>query len=202
MERRTPDRARPEPRNELNLTHRGTNPTTASPNRGGYSLYAYNGRHKAQGRRGSFDRPLSSQFDRWERAFVEWAEKNGYAMDYCVNSDLEFRPELLKPYKLVLSVGHDEYWSWEMRDHIAGMNAGRWDYIFSAIKKFRHRSDYILPDRSRVTMTVPFMRAYTDLLVKTCHRRGAHAMGGMAAFIPSRRDAAANCWDVQTITHG
>jgi malate synthase len=75
---------------------------------------------------------------------------------------------------------------YELRDHISGLNAGRWDYIFSAIKKFRHRPDFVLPDRGQVTMTVPFMRAYTELLVRTCHRRGAHAMGGMAAFIPSR----------------
>ena len=77
---------------------------------------------------------------------------------------------------------------YELREHSAGLNAGRWDYIFSVIKKFRHRDDYVLPDRSAVTMTVPFMRAYTELLVKTCHRRGAFAMGGMAAFIPNRRD--------------
>ncbi len=76
----------------------------------------------------------------------------------------------------------------ELRDHAAGLNAGRWDYIFSIIKKFRARSDMVLPDRALVTMTVPFMRAYTELLVQTCHRRGAHAMGGMSAFIPSRRD--------------
>jgi malate synthase len=76
---------------------------------------------------------------------------------------------------------------YELRDHSAGLNAGRWDYIFSMIKCFRERPDMVLPDRNKVTMTVPFMRAYTDLLVKTCHRRGAHAMGGMAAFIPSRR---------------
>jgi malate synthase len=75
---------------------------------------------------------------------------------------------------------------YELREHAAGLNAGRWDYIFSAIKKFRTRDNTLLPDRSQVTMTVPFMRAYTELLVKTCHRRGAHAMGGMAAFIPSR----------------
>jgi malate synthase len=80
----------------------------------------------------------------------------------------------------------------ELRDHAAGLNAGRWDYIFSIIKKFRTRPDMILPDRALVTMTVPFMRAYTELLVQTCHRRGAHAIGGMAAFIPSRRDAAVN----------
>ncbi len=75
-----------------------------------------------------------------------------------------------------------------LRDHICGMNAGRWDYIFSVIKKFRNLPGFILPDRAQITMTVPFMRAYTELLVKTCHRRGAHAIGGMAAFIPNRRD--------------
>ncbi len=81
---------------------------------------------------------------------------------------------------------------YELRDHAAGLNAGRWDYIFSIIKKFRSRPEFVLPDRASVTMTVPFMRAYTELLVQTCHRRGAHAMGGMAAFIPSRRDAEVN----------
>jgi malate synthase len=81
---------------------------------------------------------------------------------------------------------------WELREHSAGLNAGRWDYMFSIIKSFRNRPDFVLPDRNSVMMTVPFMRAYTELLVKTCHRRGAHAMGGMAAFIPSRRDAEAN----------
>ena len=81
---------------------------------------------------------------------------------------------------------------YELRDHAAGLNAGRWDYIFSIIKKFRDRPEFVLPDRAQVTMTVPFMRAYTELLVKTCHRRGAHAVGGMAAFIPSRRDPQVN----------
>jgi malate synthase len=81
---------------------------------------------------------------------------------------------------------------YELREHSGGLNAGRWDYIFSIIKKFRNRPDFILPDRAQVTMTVPFMRAYTELLVTTCHRRGAHAMGGMAAFIPSRRDPEVN----------
>ena len=80
----------------------------------------------------------------------------------------------------------------ELREHAAGLNAGRWDYIFSAIKQLRDRPDAVLPDRAQVTMTVPFMRAYTELLVRTCHRRGAHAIGGMAAFIPSRRDAEVN----------
>ena len=81
---------------------------------------------------------------------------------------------------------------YELRDHAAGLNAGRWDYIFSIIKRFRHRPEFVLPDRAQVTMTVPFMRAYTELLVRTCHRRGAHAMGGMAAFVPSRRDPEVN----------
>ena len=81
---------------------------------------------------------------------------------------------------------------YELREHSAGLNAGRWDYIFSLIKKFRNRSDMVLPDRAQVTMTVPFMRAYTELLVRTCHRREAFAMGGMAAFIPSRKDAKVN----------
>jgi malate synthase len=82
---------------------------------------------------------------------------------------------------------------YELRDHSAGLNAGRWDYQFSIIKKFRTRGrDFVLPDRNAVSMTAPFMRAYTELLVKTCHARGAHAMGGMAAFIPSRRDEAVN----------
>jgi malate synthase len=81
---------------------------------------------------------------------------------------------------------------YELREHSGGLNAGRWDYIFSVIKKFHDRESFVLPDRVQVTMAVPFMRAYTELLVRTCHRRGAHAIGGMAAFIPSRRDPEAN----------
>jgi malate synthase len=81
---------------------------------------------------------------------------------------------------------------YELRDHSSGLNAGRWDYIFSVIKKFGRRPEFVLPDRAQVTMTVPFMHAYTELLVRTCHRRGAHAMGGMAAYIPSRKDPEAN----------
>ncbi|MGE5732002.1 MAG: malate synthase A [Gemmatimonas sp.] len=80
----------------------------------------------------------------------------------------------------------------ELREHAAGLNAGRWDYLFSIIKTFRHRPDCVLPDRAQLTMAVPFMRAYADLLVQTCHKRGAHAIGGMAAFIPSRKDAEVN----------
>lgn len=75
---------------------------------------------------------------------------------------------------------------YELKDHIVGMNAGRWDYIFSIIKKFRNHTDFILPDRVQITMRVPFMKTYAELLVKTCHKRGAHAIGGMSAFIPSK----------------
>jgi malate synthase len=81
---------------------------------------------------------------------------------------------------------------YELREHSGGLNAGRWDYLFSLIKTFRARDDVLLPDRSQLTMTVPFMRAYTKRLVATCHSRAAHAIGGMAAFIPSRRDPEVN----------
>ena len=77
---------------------------------------------------------------------------------------------------------------YELREHAAGLNAGRWDYIFSVAKKFCRHDEFVLPDRTDVTMTVPFMRAYTELMVATCHKRGAHAIGGMAAFIPSRKE--------------
>ncbi|HNB54340.1 MAG TPA: malate synthase A, partial [Anaerolineales bacterium] len=81
---------------------------------------------------------------------------------------------------------------YELREHITGLNAGRWDYLFSVIKKFRNVPGFVLPDRGQVTMTVPFMRAYTERLVQVCHKHGAHAIGGMAAFIPSRKDEEVN----------
>jgi malate synthase len=81
---------------------------------------------------------------------------------------------------------------YELRDHASGLNAGRWDYLFSIIKAFRTRPEFVLPDRAQVTMAVPFMRAYAQRLVQICHRHGAHAIGGMAAFVPSRRDADVN----------
>ncbi|MFY9712542.1 MAG: malate synthase A [Microbacterium sp.] len=90
---------------------------------------------------------------------------------------------------------------YELRDHCAGLNAGRWDYIFSIIKNYRGRgARFVLPDRSEVTMTVPFMRAYTELLVKTCHSRGAFAIGGMSAFIPNRRDAEVTARAVEKVS--
>ncbi|MPQ98751.1 malate synthase A [Modestobacter sp. I12A-02628] len=89
---------------------------------------------------------------------------------------------------------------YELREHSSGLNAGRWDYLFSVIKTFRTRGeDFTLPDRNSITMTVPFMRAYTELLVRTCHKRGAHAMGGMSAFIPSK-DPAKNEFAYNKIT--
>jgi malate synthase len=88
----------------------------------------------------------------------------------------------------------------ELRDHVCGLNAGRWDYIFSVAKRFHTDPAFVLPDRSLVTMTSPFMRAYTELLVKTCHHRGAHAIGGMAAFIPNRRQPAVTATALAKVT--
>jgi malate synthase len=89
----------------------------------------------------------------------------------------------------------------ELREHASGLNAGRWDYLFSLIKYFRNAgADFVLPDRNSVTMTAPMMRAYTELLVRTCHKRGAFAIGGMAAFIPSRRDESVNAQALERVT--
>ena len=95
-----------------------TNTYNAYNNWGGFSVYAYNSLSNNQGHRVSFERPCPPQFGRWELPFVQWAEKNGYALEFAANEDLEFRPEILASYKLVLSVGHDEYWSTPMRDHL------------------------------------------------------------------------------------
>jgi hypothetical protein len=100
------------------LIQLSTNTYNAYCNWGGYSLYAYNGRFNVQGRRVSFDRPIAGQFGSWELPFIQWAERSGYRLDYAVNSDLEFHPDLLRHFRLVLSVGHDEYWSAPMRDNL------------------------------------------------------------------------------------
>src|SRR4051794_33518059 len=107
-----------------------TNTYNAYTNWGGFSVYAFHGLGKNQGSRVSFERPLSSQFSRWEQPFVIWCEKNGYELDYAANSDLEFRPELLKNYRLVLSVGHDEYWSGPMRDSLEAFIAAGGNVAF------------------------------------------------------------------------
>jgi malate synthase len=119
-----------------------------------------------------------------------WNDVFNFAQDALIVPRGTIRATVL--IETILAAFEMEEILYELRDHSSGLNAGRWDYIFSIIKKFRNRPEFVLPDRAQVTMTVPFMRAYSDLLVKTCHRRGAHAMGGMAAFIPSRRDADVN----------
>ena len=118
-----------------------------------------------------------------------WAQAFGLAEDELGIPRGSIRCTVL--IETILAAFEMEEILYELRDYGCALNAGRWDYIFSCIKKFRTR-DWVLPDRVQVTMTVPFMRAYTELLVRSCHRRGAHAIGGMAAFIPSRKDAEAN----------
>jgi malate synthase len=119
-----------------------------------------------------------------------WSQVFGYAEER-----LGLRPGTIKATVLIETLPAvfelDEI-LWELKDHVVGLNCGRWDYIFSYIKTFRNHPDRLLPDRSAVTMTVPFMRAYVQLVIKTCHRRGAFAMGGMAAQIPVKGDEAAN----------
>lgn len=119
-----------------------------------------------------------------------WNDVFNFAQDYLKIPRGTIRATVL--IETILAAFEMDEILFELRDHAAGLNAGRWDYTFSMIKKFAKHSDFVLPDRAQVTMTVPFMRAYCNLLVKTCHRRGAHAMGGMAAFIPSRKDAEVN----------
>ena len=119
-----------------------------------------------------------------------WNDVFGFAQDTLGLPRGTIRATVL--IETILAAFEMEEILYELREHSAGLNAGRWDYIFSIIKKFRQRAEWVLPDRAQITMAVPFMRAYTDLLVHTCHTRGAHAIGGMAAFIPSRRDADVN----------
>jgi malate synthase len=119
-----------------------------------------------------------------------WAEVFAY-----IEGDLGLEPGTVKTTVLIETLPaafQMEEILYELREHSCALNAGRWDYIFSTIKTFRERPEFVLPDRNDVKMTVPFMKAYSELLVKTCHRRGAHAMGGMAALIPSRKDPEAN----------
>jgi malate synthase len=115
-----------------------------------------------------------------------WNDVFAFAEDELELPDAAIRATVL--IETILAAFEMDEILWELRERSVGLNAGRWDYIFSVIKKL----GAVLPDRAQVTMTVPFMRAYTDLLVATCHKRGAHAIGGMAAFIPSRRDPQVN----------
>jgi len=120
-----------------------------------------------------------------------WNEIFVFAQDYCGIPQGTVRATVL--IETITAAYEMEEILYELRDHAAGLNAGRWDYLFSIVKNFRDAgSRFVLPDRNAVTMTAPFMRAYTELLVRTCHKRGAHAIGGMAAFIPSRKDPKVN----------
>ena len=126
-----------------------------------------------------------------------WNDVFVFAQDYLGIPQGTIRATVL--IETVLAAFEMEEILYELRDHAAGLNAGRWDYIFSCIKKFA-TEEVIFPDRVQVTMTVPFMRAYTELLVRTCHKRGAHAIGGMAAFIPSRKDPEVNARAIAAVT--
>ena len=115
-----------------------------------------------------------------------WNDVFNFAQDACGIPRGTVRATVL--IETILAAFEMDEILYELRDHAAGLNAGRWDYLFSIIKKFCNDESFVLPDRSQLTMAVPFMRAYAELLVRTCHKRGAHAIGGMAAFIPNRRD--------------
>jgi malate synthase len=119
-----------------------------------------------------------------------WNDAFNLAQDYVGLSRGTVRATVL--IETILAAFEMEEIIYELREHSSGLNCGRWDYIFSVIKKFRQSSAFVLPDRAAVTMTVPFMDAYVKLLIQTCHRRGVHAMGGMAAQIPIKDDKEAN----------
>ena len=145
--------------------------------------------HAALGRRGTGPYVYLPKLQSWQEAAL-WNDVFDFA-----EQALGLRRGSVKATVLienVLAAFQMEEILYALRDHALGLNAGRWDYIFSVIRSFRRDPGRVLPDRAQVTMQVPFMRAYTELLVRTCHRRGAHAIGGMAAFIPSRRDPEVN----------
>ncbi|MEU5399898.1 malate synthase A [Streptomyces sp. NPDC005963] len=128
-----------------------------------------------------------------------WNDVFVFAQDYCGIPQGTVRATVL--IETITAAFEMEEILYELRDHASGLNAGRWDYLFSIVKNFRDGgARFVLPDRNAVTMTAPFMRAYTELLVATCHRRGAHAIGGMAAFIPSRRDPEVNRIALEKVT--
>lgn len=119
-----------------------------------------------------------------------WNDVFNFAQDYLKIPRGTIRATML--IETIMAVFEMEEILYELKDHASALNAGRWDYLFSMIKKMRNQKNFMLPDRAQITMAVPFMKSYCDLLVQTCHRRKAHAMGGMAAFIPSRKDAELN----------
>ena len=127
-----------------------------------------------------------------------WNDVFNYAQDYLKIPRGIIRATVL--IETILAAFEMEEILFELKEHADALNAGRWDYMFSLIKKTREHKEFVLPDRAQVTMAVPFMRAYAQLLVKTCHKRGAHAIGGMAAFIPSRKDAEVNAQAFAKVT--
>ena len=151
-------------------------------------LYAFHNASELV-RRGSGPYFYLPKIENWSEARL-WNDVLGFTEDELRLSRGTMKATVL--VEVILAAFEMDEILYELREHSTGLNAGRWDYIFSLIKKFRQREEFLLPDRVQVTMRVPFMRAYTELLVRTCHRRGAHAMGGMAAFIPSRKDVAVN----------
>lgn len=126
-----------------------------------------------------------------------WNDVFVFAQNYCEVAQGSIKATVL--VETILAPFQLNEILWELKDHSAGLNCGRWDYIFSFIKKFRNVKGYVFPDRSQVTMTVPFMRAYTQLVVQTCHKRGAHAMGGMAAQIPIKNNEVANTQAIEKV---
>jgi malate synthase len=126
-----------------------------------------------------------------------WNDVFVFAQEYCGLPQGSVRATVL--IETILAAFEMNEILWELRDHSAGLNCGRWDYIFSFIKKLGHRPDYVMPDRAQVTMTAPFMKAYVDLLIQTCHRREIHAMGGMAAQIPIKDDPVRNAEAIEKV---
>lgn len=172
------------PEKHVTFTDRAGRELPASGSLVDYGLYAFHNAHAliAAGRGPYFYLPKIESAEEarlWDDVFSFTEERLGLAHGTIRATVLiETLPAAFEMEEILFA----------LRDHCAGLNAGRWDYIFSIIKTYRGRgARFVLPDRSEVTMTVPFMRAYTELLVQTCHKRGAYAIGGMSAFIPNRR---------------
>lgn len=160
-----------------------------------FGLYFFHNAHELI-KRGSAPYFYLPKLESHEEARL-WNDVFNFAQDYLQIKRGTIRATVL--IETILAAFEMEEILYQLKEHAAGLNAGRWDYIFSLIKKTRNHN-FTLPDRSKVTMSVPFMRAYAQLLVATCHKRGAHAIGGMAAFIPSRKDQAVNEVAIKKVT--
>ncbi len=160
-----------------------------------FGLYFFHNAHELI-KRGSAPYFYLPKLESHEEARL-WNDVFNFSQDYLQIERGTIRATVL--IETILAAFEMEEILYQLKEHAAGLNAGRWDYIFSLIKKTRNH-DFTLPDRAKVTMAVPFMRAYAQLLVATCHKRGAHAIGGMAAFIPSRKDQAVNETAIKKVT--